>query len=579
MAEYAVATAFTARDRITGAFRAMGRGAGVFENKATKSFRNVGRAGSRVGDIIKGIIGAQLITRGIGALTQGLRTVTTEFISFDQAITSASSKFKDLDLATEAGQKTLKALGRTARDVGSVTQFTAGQAAEGLDFLAMAGFNVEQAMISLAPTVDLATVGQLDLGRATDIASDSLGAFGLMTENTADLQKNFTRLNDVMALTMSRTNTNMEDMFESIKKGAPAFTAAGQSMESFNTLLGVMANSGVKGSESGTVLRNMMIRLSKPTGAAQKAIEQLGINTQDAQGNFRDIVDILGDFEVGLKGMGTAQRTAALSTIYGGRAVTGVNILLGEGTDKLRAFRNELLNAGGASKNMADIIRQSLQNRLAALRSATIEVGFKFVEAFEKKGGAAIDALTEAVRNFDVEKVLNFAKKAVELFKQWKPVIFGIVAGFIAYNAAVKIMIALNAIKTFFGLVKAIQAAAAAQGIFNVIMAANPIGAIALAVAGLVALLVMLESKFKIFTKIKEWFAGGDPAGISDDAWKYSEYGGGRGPIRTAPNAAAAGGILKGRIDIAGAPAGSTATDTGSTGSARNIDYRMLGQN
>lgn len=570
MAEYAVATAFTARDRITGAFRAMGRGAGVFENKATKSFRNVGRAGSRVGSIIKGIIGAQLITRGVAALTQGLRTVTTEFIGFDQAVTSASSKFKDLDLATEAGQKTLKALGRTARDVGAVTQFTAGQAAEGLDFLAMAGFNVEQAMISLAPTVDLATVGQLDLGRATDIASDSLGAFGLMTEDTNALQENFTRLNDVMALTMSRTNTNMEDMFESIKKGAPAFTAAGQSMESFNTLLGAMANSGVKGSESGTVLRNMMIRLSKPTGEAKKILSKLGVVTQDSVGNFRDIVDILGDFEVGLKGMGTAQKTAALSTIFGTRAVTGVNILLGEGTDKLRAFRNELINSGGASKKMADIIRRSLQNRLAALRSAAIEVGFKFVEAFEKRGGKAIDAITQAVRNFNVKPLIDGIEFVIKIIQKLITFARPLIQTIIKIGTEIFQMFK----ETEIGSIIIDQIGLAFKAIVPVIETMwkilKPI---------LKAWLWFMEPIFAIINEItKGIIAIGDFFG-QEKGTRGTELAelGGRG--RTAPNAAAAGGRLSGRIDIAGAPEGSTATDTGSTGIARDIDYRMLGRN
>ena len=573
MADYAVNTAFTARDRITGAFRAMGRGAGVFENKAVRSFRNVGRAGSRVGSIMKGFIGAQIITRGIGMLVQGLRTVTTEFVSFDQAVTSASAKFKGLNLATQEGQKTLEALKKTARDVGAVTQFTAGQAASGLDFLAMAGFNAEQSMASLAPTVDLATVGQLDLGRATDIATDSLGAFDLMTEDTNQLQKNFTRLNDVMAFTMSRTNTNMEDMFESIKKGAPAFTAAGQSLESFNTLLGVMANSGVKGSESGTVLRNMMIRLSKPTGEAQKAIERLGINTQDAQGNFKDIIDILGDFEVGLKGMGTAQRTAALATIFGTRAVTGVNILLAEGTDKLSSFRDELLNAGGASKSMANIIRQSLQNRLAALRSAAIEVGFKFVQAFEKRGGKAIDAITQSVRNFNVQPIIDGAEFLFGVFKKLftfaKPLIdiiikIGTEIFQMFKETEIGSLIIDNIGIAFRGWVVAIKI------VWNSV---RPI--LKLMFILLEPILVIVSAIATGLIEIAEFLGQAGGAGPSMAEFEAA------GRARLAPNAAAAKGEesrFKGTIDVRGLPGLSTATSVG-TGSARNIDLRLLGNN
>lgn len=581
MPDFAVSTGFTAQDRISTAFRKMGIASGIFENKATKSFRNVGRAGSRVGDIIKGVLGAQVIGRGVRLLTQGLRTATTEFISFDQAITSASAKFKGLNLATEEGQRTLQSLKDTAREVGATTQFTAGQAASGLDFLALAGFNAEQSIASLSKTVDLATVGEVDLGRATDIATDTLGAFNLMTDDTVRLQENLTRVNDVLARTMTRTNQTIDQTFEAIAKGAPSFTAAGQSMETFNALLGPMADAAVKGGEAGTALRNVMLRLANPVAEAQKVMDDLNIVTADSQGNFRDVIDILADFETGLKGMGTQQRTAALATVFGARTVTGINILLAEGSEQLRTFRTELENSAGASQDMANIIRTSLQNRLAALRSAAIEVGFKFIQAFEERGSGAIDALTEAVRNFDVERVIKFIEDAIALFIKWKPLIFGLIAGFVAYNAAIKIMIALNAIKSIFGLVKAIQAASAAQGVFNIVMAANPIGAIALAVAGLIALLVTLELKFKIFSKAKEAAdraRGAEERGRQAAAESRTAEAQAR---REAPNAAAQAarlGNFSGRIDV-NAPEGTTVTDTGSTGLARGINLRMLGRN
>ncbi len=564
MPDFAVSTGFTATDRISSAFRAMGRGASIFENKATKSFRNVGRAGSRTGDIMKGILGADIIRRGVRLLTQGLRTATTEFIAFDQAVTSASSKFKDLNLSTEEGQRTLQALKDTAREVGATTQFTAGQAAQGLDFLAMAGFNAEQAIATLAPTVDLATVGQIDLSRATDIASDSLGAFGLMTQDTNKLQANFTRLNDVMALTMSRTNTNMEDMFEAIKKGAPTFTAAGQSLETFNALLGTMANSGVKGSEAGTALRNVMLRLSNPVKEAQTVLDGLSIKTQDMDGNFRDVIDILKDFETGLVGMGTAQRTAALSTVFGARAVTGVNILLAEGTDQLKAFREELIGSAGASQDMANIIRSSLQNRLAALRSAAIETGFKFLQAFEKDGAGAIELLTQKIREFDVTPIVEGVGKAIEFIKQWGPVV-------------------LDLAPTILKIAVGIKAWSVAQGLLNLAMAASPIGLIAAAAAALLLTMNELEKKFGFGAAIVEEAGGGIGSREFEEnrrrRFAESELG---QKLEAQREAAFAdprlSGTINGQINITGLPAGSTA-EMDNTGAARDIDFRLLGPN
>lgn len=580
MPDFAVSTAFTAQDRVTKAFGSMGRGADKFGKKSTKAFRQASKGASQFQSITKGILSAGAISRGLGALTRGLGTVTREFIGFDQAVISASAKFKGLNLATAAGQEKLLLLKKTAREVGAATQFSAGQAAEGLDFLAMAGFNAEQAMASLPGVVDLATVANIDLARATDIASDSLGAFGLMTEDAIQLQKNFTRLNDVMALTMSRTNTNMEDMFEAVKKGAPAFTAAGQRIETFNALIGTMANSGVKGSEAGTSLRNVMLRLAKATPEAQKVMKKLGVIVQDSQGNFRDVVDIIEDFEKGLKGMGTAQKTAALTTVFGARAVTGMNIILKEGTKKIRAFREELDNSAGASKNMADIMRQSLGNRLKALQSAAIETGFKFFTAFEKQGGDAINKLTEIVRNFDINPIINAVKTTINvmttlfnIMKPFAPLIQGIVAGFLAYSIMLK---GLAIVQTVIGFIKflfVLKNMVGTMGILNAVMTANPIGLIIVGVALLIGLMVVLEKKFKIFSRsfnaIKGFLGFGDGETPPQEA------------NRQAPNAADVESrqniAFKGQLNIAGAPPGST-VESETTG-APPVNVKMLGAN
>lgn len=462
---YNIFTAFRAKDKVTPAFKKMGKGATAFGDKSSKAFRGASRSGkgfvgfakaklhtvlssigrrfvkmgkkainfgdktswafkkaarsgNKFNKVLKGILVGGLFVSTFLLLKRGLGAVSTEFISFDQAITSASAKFKDLNLSTEAGQKTLASLKKTARDVGAVTQFTAGQAAQGLDFLAMAGFSAQQSMSLLPGVVDLATVANVDLGRATDIASDALGAFGLMTEDSAQLTKNFNRVNDAMAFTMARTNTGIEDMFEAIRNGAPAFIASGQSVESFTALLGVLANAGIKGSKSGTDLTRMMLSLAKPTGEAADLISSLGVKIRKSGGGFRDIMDILGDFEKGLKGMGDAQKMAALKTIFGQRTVTSFSVLMKEGTKAVRGFRKETIAAGGKSKEMADIMRKSIGNQLKAMGSAAIEVGFKFFTAFEKQGAGAIKTATDAIRNFDVQPIINGINFTINVFKK-----------------------------------------------------------------------------------------------------------------------------------------------------------------
>ena len=415
--DFAVMTIFKSKDEVSKNFNRMGKNAGLFGRKSSKAFKSASKSASAFGAVTKGILAAGAVTKGLSLLSTGVSEVTTQFVQFDAAVTAASAKFKGLDLTTKEGQKTLALLKQTARETGAETKFSASEAAAGLDFYATAGFNAAQAMAVLKPTAKLATVANMDLARTSDIASDSLGAFGLMTKDSAQLQKNFTRISNVMAKTMTSTNTNMEDMFESIKKGAPTFTATGQRIETFNALMGTMANSGVKGAESGTQLRNMMLRLSKPTKEAQDAIELLGVKTRDQKGNFRDVIDILSDFEKGLKGKGTAERAAALTTVFGVRSVTGLNILLAEGTEKLRKFRTQLDNSAGATENMATIMESSLENRLLSLKSAAIETGFQLVSAFQDEGGGAITSLTSAIRGINMEPFINALKGGIRFAK------------------------------------------------------------------------------------------------------------------------------------------------------------------
>jgi TP901 family phage tail tape measure protein len=478
-----ISTTFNAVDRMSGPMRRMQGSVTGFSRSAQRSLQQVGRIGMR---------GLQIATAALGVATG---YVAREFIQFDSAITNASAKFSDLNLNTAEGQERLAALGRIAREVGATTKFSATEAAAGLDFLAMAGFNSEQAMVALPGVTALAIVAQTDLATATDIASDALGAFGLMTEDTAQLQENFTRINDVMAQTMTSANTNMEQLFESITAGAPTFTAAGQSLESFNALVGIMANSGVKGAQAGTQLRNVMLRLADPTAEAADILKTLGVQTQDESGNFRDIVDILADFESGLEGMGTAQRSAALSTIFGARSVTGINLLLQEGSESIAEFREGLEGATGASQRMADIIGQSLGNKLLGLKSAAIEIGFKFIEGFRDKAAAAIDRVTEALRNMDVAAIIEKISEVVDRFvKLWESgLIPAILAGVAAYKA---MSIAIGLYQAAIAAAKAVQLA------FNVAVSANVIGLVVIAIAALVAGIVLL---IKNWDKVTEW--------------------------------------------------------------------------
>lgn len=497
MADFAISTMFTAGDRVTRTLGKMIKASTKFGDKTSRAFNKASKSGSRFQSIVSGILSARAIAGGFRLVARELGEMTTGFISFDDAITAAAAKFKDIDVTSENITESMDALRKAARKTGAETEFTATQAGKGLDFFALAGFKADQAMTLLTPTVNLATVAEIDLARASDIASDALGAFGLMTDDTSQLQKNFIRLTDVMTLTMTRSNTTIEDMFEAMKKGAPLLNIAGQSLETFNALLGSVAGNTLKASEAGTQFRNMVLRLVDSTPEAMKELKKYNIQTLDSKGNFRDMIDIFADVEKGLEGVASGEKLAALKRIFGIRSITAASILLQRGTKSVRDFKTQLLEGAGATEIMALFMRTSLGNSLKAVKSALTEIAFRVFDVFRERGRTAIQSFTEAIREVDLSKVIAFLEtlwgNVKNLADAFEPVVTTLlpIAGtlFSALTETLKILKPiLPALAVGWLTYKiAMIAATVAQTLLNVAMTANPIGLLIAGIGLLIA--------------------------------------------------------------------------------------------
>ena len=497
--KYAIATVYKLIDNITMPLNKIGiKGKTVgrtLKNEFTKTQQQLANIGSKLKTFASG---AALV--GVGAIGAGLGVATKQFIDYDAAVTGATAKFKDLDITSADYKDNLKAVGKVARDVAAVTEFNAVDTAGALDKMAMAGLTSKQSMALLAGTTNLATAAGADLTTAVDIATDALGAFGLMTEDEKALEGNLNRLSDVMAKTTNMFNTDISGFFESAKMGAATFTSTGQSLEDFSAMVGVMASSGIKGSESGTQLRNMMLSLASPSKTAAMALERMHIKTTDAQGNFLNIIDILEQFEKGMKGMGDAEKAAALTDIFGKRTVTGVTLLLAEGTEGLKKYSKELQNAGGTAANVAAAMRGSLANRIEVLKSALTELGFKFVDAFAAKGGKAIENFTTAITNFNPAPIIDFLKtvftvvsKVVRILWKMRSVIKIATISFVIFKTAVAAtVIVAELLGAVIGTVKTIMTVfTVVVKILNAAFIASPIGWIVLAFGALIAAVIL----------------------------------------------------------------------------------------
>jgi len=470
----AVTLVIQARDKLTKVLDRIGNKSKSTATRVKASLEKINKAARKTKGIMAGMMGSMAITAGMFALSMGARKVTEEFVGMDQALTSAGAKFPE---AIGRGTAAFEKLEAAARAVGGTTEFTSKEAAQGLEFLAMAGFNAEQAIAVLPSVVDLATSSNTDLARATDIASDALGAFNMNSKDTAVLTKNLNRINDVFAATTTSANVKLEDMYETMKDGGPVLTSAGQSLETFAALTGIMGNAGIKGSKAGTTLKNIMLKLAAPADKAKNLMRKLGITVADSNGDMRDLADILEDIEKGTSKMGTQQKSAALDTLIGKRAIAGANVVMMQGVKTMREYRKQLEAAEGASSRMAEMMRKGLGVRLKVLKSSLIELGFKIFETFQEKFPGALDATILAIQNFDprpmidtIKDLIDVGKAAYQFFLDWKPVIIGLIGAFVALKLG-------------------LGAATAAVAIWNLILALNPILFVIMLIGAAIALL------------------------------------------------------------------------------------------
>lgn len=352
----------------------------------------------------------------------------------------------------------------------------------------MAGFNAEQSVAALPGVIDLATAAQTDLATASDIATDTLGAFGLATKDAAQLSKNLARVNDVMAKTTTTANTDMQQLFETIVKGGATATGAGMQIEEFAAMAGIMANSGLKASEAGSVMKNMVLKLSAPTAGATKILKRLNVQTQDANGNLLSVTDILGNLGEAMKDLGTAEKGAILDTLFGKRAIVGVQLLMQEGSKAIKDYTKQLKGATGASSTMASVMRDTLQGRLKALNSAVESVKISIFTLSNDALNKAVDGVTEWVRANEVLIASKVGDFIVDLINNFETIA----------TWTKRIAIGLGVFIAFTTILKTLVLVMTAV---NLVMAANPVSLLVIGIAALSAGIVFLINKFNLLEK------------------------------------------------------------------------------
>lgn len=481
---FSVSTRLSAMDRMSKVFKKIGKTGAASMGKIGRGVKklNNGISGLIKNAGIAGKVGGVLLAGFSFAAIQGQISDTISLgMNFEKTMVGAAAKFPG---QIRKGTEEFELLKKTAQEVGKTTEFTASQAAEGINFLALASFNAQQAMAALPGAVDLATASNTDLGQATDIATDSLGAFNLMTKDSIQLQKNLARVSDTMAKTSVTANTSIEQLFEAIRSGGPVASAAGVQIEQFSAAAGLLANAGIKGESAGTTLKNVFLRLQAPTSAGAKEFKKMGISLEDQNGNMKDFSLLLDEMNQRLpEGV---KRAAALNAIFGKIPIAGVNVLLNNGGQALRDYTAELQNAAGFTKTLADVMRDNTDGALREMNSAIEGLKIQLFEAFAPTMELVIKGIT---------KFTKAVSKAFEMLGPFGPILIDIV---VAITAAVAVL----------GLLAGgIVVVSAAIAVFNALFLASPIGLIVLAIAALIFIIVQLVKHFdKIKTVAKSVF-------------------------------------------------------------------------
>jgi TP901 family phage tail tape measure protein len=305
----------------------------------------------------------------LAASGMGMVAMLRPAIQFEDAMAKvgAVSRASDEDLARLTG---------TARQLGRETPWAASQAAEGMQFLAMAGFDVNETIAAMPGLLNLASAGATDLGTTSDIASNVLTGFNMEAAEMG-------RLGDVLANTFTTSNTNLSMLGETMKYVAPAAASLGVDIETTAAMAGKLGDAGIQGSEAGTALRAVLLRLSAPSSAAAALMQELGIQTTDAAGNMRALPDILADLDKSTKTMGSATRAEVIKTIFETEAMSAATVLLGSaGSGALQEYAESLRETGTAARiasKMNDTVGGSLRSLSSRAEAAAISIGNGFI--------------------------------------------------------------------------------------------------------------------------------------------------------------------------------------------------------
>jgi TP901 family phage tail tape measure protein len=447
-----------------------------------------------------------------GFATQALSTLKNSTIGLFGTVFKEGADFEEsmskVQAIAKATPKDLQVMSDAAREMGATTSFTAKEAAEGMKYMAMTGMNLETGLIgSTKAALLLAKAGGTELPRTADILSDLTAQFA-NTKEFAGLTgaEKSQEVADLLGLTMTKTNTTLETLYESFKYIGPVASEVGMSMQQAAAATGLLGDQALKGSISGTALSGMLTRMAAPTAKAESVLAKLGVKTRDENKNLRGFTDVMGDLSAATQNMGTGEKLSTMTAIFGkeaGRLSASMKIL-GMGKKKIDDLTESFNKAGGTTKVMSDIMGDNVNGRLKEMDSMLSELKLTIFDTFKQSLKGVIPYITATYK---------WLAQLVKNNPMLSKTIFMIVTAIGAVAAVLLPIVAIVAgVSASWGTLLLIGAALKimfASLLMPIIAVAWPILAV-VAVVGL--LYAYWEDIVEIMEEVYEWFDDLSPA-------------------------------------------------------------------
>lgn len=423
------------------------------------------------------------MAKGAAAASAGITGALAASTAAGASFESQMSTVQAISQASESEMARLKAL---AKQMGIETKFSATEAGQGLEYMAMAGWDVDSMLAGLPGIMNLAAASEEDLGQVSDIVTDAMTAFNLEASRSAEFA-------DVLAQASARSNTDVAMMGQTFKYVAPVAGALGFSIQDTATAIGLMANAGIKGEQAGTSLRAIFSRIVKPTAEVASAMERIRLSVTNSDGSMRSLDEILRDLRAGFSGLSESERASTAASLASQEAMSGMLALVNASDEDYEKLSDSIYHAKGAAEEMAGVRMDNLKGDVTLLKSSAEGAGIAIYEGLSEPLREGVQTGTEWLNSFteSVEEnlptirrevksagsvLMGFVEPVLDLgswFLQHPEVIqgglTGLVSTLLTFKAAKGITSAVKLFGSLSGMIKAWPVAAAGLAIGGIV--------------------------------------------------------------------------------------------------------------